>query len=220
MAVHHLICAFFISYIFSNVNSYEKIRAETSHTPSSWTVNFESNINFFLWNINQKMPCTKWLPVVQTSLCWKIYWHNVWLSEIVAMSPTQPLRQFTFFHSGLFQLSVSPNRFQLASVLFVIIIYFLFKCHENHSLWPSDAIWQHRPRLTLVLSAITQTDVDLSSKMFCGIHLRATSQEVLMTSICNMNLEITLLNYYQISQWQMSLVGLDPKSFIIMCIAP
>ena len=38
------------------------------------------------------------------------------------------------------------------------------------------------------------TSVDLSSKMFCGIHLRAISQEVLMNLISNMCSEITLLN--------------------------
>ena len=35
--------------------------------------------------------------------------------------------------------------------------------------------------------------VDLSSKVFCGIHLRAISQEALMNLICNICSEITIL---------------------------
>ena len=41
--------------------------------------------------------------------------------------------------------------------------------------------------------AITWTNVDLSSKVFCGIHLRGISQEVLMNLIHNMWSEITPL---------------------------
>ena len=44
--------------------------------------------------------------------------------------------------------------------------------------------------------AITWIDVDLSSKVFCGIHLRAISQEVLMNMIRNMCSEITLLKLF------------------------
>ena len=43
-----------------------------------------------------------------------------------------------------------------------------------------------------------------SSKVFCGIHLRAVSQEVLMNLIHNMCSEITLKNHYHLSQEPMS----------------
>ena len=48
--------------------------------------------------------------------------------------------------------------------------------------------WQHQ--------AITWTNVDLSSKLFSGIHLRAISPEVLMYLICNMCSDITLLKLH------------------------
>ena len=40
--------------------------------------------------------------------------------------------------------------------------------------------------------AITATNVDLSLKVFCGIHLREILHEVLMNLIHNICLEITL----------------------------
>ena len=40
---------------------------------------------------------------------------------------------------------------------------------------------------------ITWTNIDLSQKEFCGIHLKAISQKVLTNLIHNMCLEITLL---------------------------
>ena len=60
-------------------------------------------------------------------------------------------------------------------------------------LWPSDAIWRHRSGSTLAQvtacywrhQAITRTNLDLSSKLFYGIHLRAISQEALMDISCN-----------------------------------
>ena len=42
--------------------------------------------------------------------------------------------------------------------------------------------------------AITWIDVDLSSKVFCGIHLRLISQEVVMNLICNLCLENHIFN--------------------------
>ena len=68
------------------------------------------------------------------------------------------------------------------------------------SLWPCDTIWQqdccqHWLTYWLVTwkhQAITWTNVDLSSKVFCGIHLRAISQD-LVNLIHNMSLEMTLL---------------------------
>ena len=41
--------------------------------------------------------------------------------------------------------------------------------------------------------AITQTNIDLSSKVFCDIHLRAISQEVPINQIHNMCSKIPLL---------------------------
>ena len=50
--------------------------------------------------------------------------------------------------------------------------------------WAGSIVaWQYQ--------AITWTNVDLWSKVFCGIHLRAFSQEVLMNLIHNMCLDIT-----------------------------
>ena len=44
----------------------------------------------------------------------------------------------------------------------------------------------------------------LPSKVFCGIHLKAISQEVLKNLIHNVSLEITLLKFLHISQGPMS----------------
>ena len=44
------------------------------------------------------------------------------------------------------------------------------------------------------LSPDNWTNVDLSSKVFCGIRLRASSQEVLINLIRNMCTEITTWN--------------------------
>ena len=59
--------------------------------------------------------------------------------------------------------------------------------------------------------AITWTSEDFSSKVFCGIHLRAISQEMLINFTCNMCLEIALkfFNHYHISQGLMSLYILN-----------
>ena len=64
------------------------------------------------------------------------------------------------------------------------------KCGCNFNpLWPSDAIWWHRSRSTLVQvmayrhQAITWTNVDLSSVKSCHIYLRVISQEILKRSI-------------------------------------
>ena len=47
------------------------------------------------------------------------------------------------------------------------------------------------------------TNADLSSKVFCDIHPRAISQEVLLNLICKMCFGIThFWNYYPISQDQ------------------
>ena len=61
----------------------------------------------------------------------------------------------------------------------------------TYSLWPSDTIWWQGSWSTLAqvmvcCQAITCTNVDLSSKLFCGTHLRAISQEVFMTLIHDM----------------------------------
>ena len=63
-----------------------------------------------------------------------------------------------------------------------------------NSLWHSDAIDQHWFRWWLAAwqhQAITWTNLDLSSKVFSGFHLRAISQEEL-DLIGNMCSEITL----------------------------
>ena len=85
----------------------------------------------------------------------------------------------------------------------------IFKLLAN-SLWPSDAIWWHRFD-GINYQAITWTSEDFSSKVFCGIHLRAISQEMLINFTCNMCLEIALkfFNHYHISQGLMSLYILN-----------
>ena len=64
-----------------------------------------------------------------------------------------------------------------------------------NSLWPSATIWLYRSGSTLASrhQAITWTNIDLSSKVFCGIHLGAISQKVYMNLIHNICSEITLL---------------------------
>ena len=65
-----------------------------------------------------------------------------------------------------------------------------------NSLWPSDVIWrhgQHYPREWLVVwqhQTITWIDTDLSPKVFSDINQRAISQDLLMTWIRNIWLEI------------------------------
>ena len=61
------------------------------------------------------------------------------------------------------------------------------------------ALGQHWLRIWLVAwrhQAITRTNIDLSSTDFCGMHLRAISQEVLRSLICNTNLNSTLKKLY------------------------
>ena len=50
-------------------------------------------------------------------------------------------------------------------------------------------------------SVIIWTSVDLSSKVICGIHLRAVSQEVLVKLIRNMCLETTLSTTLDYLSW-------------------
>ena len=64
--------------------------------------------------------------------------------------------------------------------------------HEEHLLWINSlshsdvtVTWRHQ--------AITWTNVDLLSKLFCGLHLRAVSQDLLMNLIRHMFLETALL---------------------------
>ena len=69
-----------------------------------------------------------------------------------------------------------------------------------NSLWPRDAMWPHRSVSILAQvmawclkhQAITWTNIDVSTKVFCGIHLREISQ-MLINFFCKMCLEITLL---------------------------
>ena len=65
-------------------------------------------------------------------------------------------------------------------------------------LWPSDTTCRHRFGSTLaqeMVCCLTAPShyVDLSSKVFCGIHFRAVSQEVLRNLIRNTYSKVTLL---------------------------
>ena len=60
--------------------------------------------------------------------------------------------------------------------------------------------WQHE--------VITRTNIDFSSKVFCDIHIKAVSQEVLMNWISNMYSKITLLKLLQ------HLLGTNGLSFV------
>ena len=74
-------------------------------------------------------------------------------------------------------------------------------------MWHSDGIWCHRSGSTVAHvmacawrhQAISWTSVDLSSKVLCRIHPNAVSLGVHMILICNMCVEITLLNFYHIN---------------------
>ena len=69
-----------------------------------------------------------------------------------------------------------------------------------NSLWPSDTIWWHRPGLTLAwvmayyLTAQKPLP-DLSSARSSDIHLKTISLETPQTSISEINLKITHLNF-------------------------
>ena len=65
----------------------------------------------------------------------------------------------------------------------LVKFYISFKFSLKKMQWL--AAWQHQ--------AIIWTNVELTSHVFCGIHLRAISQAVCMKLISNMCLEITLL---------------------------
>ena len=84
--------------------------------------------------------------------------------------------------------------------IFIIKIFCLCNTVFN-SPWPGDAILQHRSGSTLTqvmaccLTApshyLNQCWLVISG--FCGIHVRAIFQEILLISICKMNLEIMIL---------------------------
>ena len=59
--------------------------------------------------------------------------------------------------------------------------------------WPlTDDVIVYKKCLTARSHSLDH--VDLSSKVFCGIHLKAISHEVLMNLMCNIYLKIALLN--------------------------
>ena len=58
-------------------------------------------------------------------------------------------------------------------------------------MWPNDAICWHRAAREH--QAVTWTNVDLSLVRFCGIHLRAISQQVPELLFCTMSLKIIFL---------------------------
>ena len=69
---------------------------------------------------------------------------------------------------------------------------------QLNSLWPSDAIWQHKTGSTLaqvmacclMAPAITWTIIDLSSVRSSDNHLRVISQEIVQPSITEINMKI------------------------------
>ena len=77
-------------------------------------------------------------------------------------------------------------------------LFLFFRCTANqttpihhiycmNSLWSSDAIWQHWLKYRLVVKwrqPFSWTSFDFSSKVFCGIHLREISHQVLMSFTC------------------------------------
>ena len=71
---------------------------------------------------------------------------------------------------------------------------------SKHWLMQSLVVWRHQ--------AITWTNVDLSSKMFCGIHLRVISPGVLTNLIRNMWTKTTVYIYYHIPRDQCANRGL------------
>ena len=73
--------------------------------------------------------------------------------------------------------------------------------HSVNSLWPSEAIWWHRSRPTLAkimvcCTAITRTNVDLSSVKSSDNHLWAISQDIPQPSITKIILKITYLKFH------------------------
>ena len=71
----------------------------------------------------------------------------------------------------------------------------LLACSHINSLWPSDAVWWQRSGPTLAqvmaccLTALSHYPHQSSARS-CGIHLRATSQEMLKISSLDMILKI------------------------------
>ena len=72
-----------------------------------------------------------------------------------------------------------------------------------NSLWPSDAIWQHRSGSTLaqvmaccLMAPSHYLNQFWSLVTYCGIHLRAVSQEILKIPIMDMSLKITNLTHW------------------------
>ena len=89
-------------------------------------------------------------------------------------------------------------KFSIMSLFGTFLLHIILCCiWLFNSLWSSEPIWQHRSGSALAqimaccLMAITWTNVYLLSNVFCGIHLIANSQEVLMDLICNMWSDIT-----------------------------
>ena len=76
-----------------------------------------------------------------------------------------------------------------------------------NGLWLSDAIWdidpgQYWSRKWLAAwqhQAIIWTNVDLSSNVFCGIHMRVISQLAFMNWMCKMRSDLHVQNSYHIA---------------------
>ena len=58
---------------------------------------------------------------------------------------------------------------------------------------PSRSLWRHCNAIYPMLQAITRTNVDSASKVFCGTHLRVIQKKCSWTEIHNTCLKITLL---------------------------
>ena len=92
-----------------------------------------------------------------------------------------------------------------------------------NSLWPSDAIWQHRSASTLAhIMACCLTAPSQYRKQFwliingvCSIYLEVISQEVLKISIHRTSLNITLLNHCHISQGPLKKIAIQ---FAVFCV--
>ena len=97
-------------------------------------------------------------------------------------------------------MAVNINRFDPQNVMQVIEIFVSL----INSLWPSDAIWQHRFGSTLIqvmaccrmVPSHYLTNVDVSSIRFGDIHLRAILQKVSQPPIIKISLKITYLKFH------------------------
>ena len=85
---------------------------------------------------------------------------------------------------------------------------------DNYSLWFSDTIWGHRTGSTLAhvmaccLMAPLPEPINLSSIMYCGIHLRTILLAIFKISVTQLHLKI---KYHQTS----NISGINSKNFSV-----